>query len=247
MSPEFWFDDNAYKTTEYLGRLGALVPSKISGQGSSEMAWKSFKHGKAGQHFNCSHVKNSKKSSIALTHSAEKALSHCLAATMAREVWEDKDFEFLKLDDNCYVCEIVNSATTYTTVRSFHAWKEEWDFDPEHFRKEDPIHEAHLTRKCGVFKWLDPDYANTTITACPDKMVFYRGDGPKHYVLIGMKPEYDRGKPENVQPNAYETWEVEVDLYGQIVEYYEHSDDLTVFTKDNMIILGRSHFDVINY
>ena len=83
--------------------------------------------------------------------------------------------------------------TTSTSVRSFHEWKEEWEFEPEPFRKEDSIHEACLIMKYGGLKCLDPDNANVTIAACPDKMVFYRGDEPKYYVLIGMKAEYNRG------------------------------------------------------
>ena len=77
------------------------------------------------QCFNHSNVENSKQLSIALSHCAKKALSCHLAAARTGEVWQDKDFEFLKLDEICYVCEIVNPASTSTTVRFFHAWKEE--------------------------------------------------------------------------------------------------------------------------
>ena len=125
-----WWSTYGLTRTEVLGKVACIVLSTNLGIGSAERHWKLMKKAKAGQRARISTDKCKKSSLIYGAAMQQRSRHREKELKAAGKLWEDKDFDSLKLDNLCK--EIVETATALPkeAPRIFRAWEEEWEKVP---------------------------------------------------------------------------------------------------------------------
>ncbi|KAL3798023.1 hypothetical protein ACHAW5_002626 [Stephanodiscus triporus] len=119
-------------------------------------------------------------------------------------------------------------------IRIFKAWQETWE------KKKvgpggDAVFRARLLRKYGGLKWFDQDSTPQRVfTAHPTKMQFEKVRGNNHYTVFGTLEGYDDSKSDDDLENIefWEPWEFFDDFYDAVCLYYEGSNEVKCYKKD---------------
>jgi hypothetical protein len=224
-----WHCKYSLSTTKVLGKLACLVLSKILGIGTAERNWKQVKAVKSGQRVNTGIDKTKKQVLIYANYQQMRAQASMRKLSVAGKLWEDEDFDSMKMDPFCK--EIKDSLQATETpeqaVRVLRLWQERWELE-----KVGPqgnlILEARLTKKYRGLKFLDIDENNRVMTV--HKMIFQKQRGNNAYhVFATMDGFNDQLKDENDENDAYwQPWEVNEDLFHCMQLYYKDA------TSDNV-------------
>jgi hypothetical protein len=224
-----WHYKYSLSTTKVLGKLACLVLSKILGIGTAERNWKQVKAVKSGQRVNTGINKTAKQVLIYAHYQQMRAQASMRKLSVAGKLWEDADFDSMKMDPFCQ--EIKDSLQAEETpeqpVRVLRLWKERWELD-----KLGPqgnlILEARLTKKYRGLKFLDIDDNNKVLTV--HKMIFQKQRGNNAYLVFATMDGFnDKLKDGNDANDAYwEPWEVNEDLFDCMRLYYKDA------TADNV-------------
>ena len=114
--------------TRCFGPLACLVTSKIGGSGTCERNWKQYKQAKTGKRNRLQDKKVKKQVAIYGRYQHIKGMMRIKKLATAHEVWEEADFDTLKLDMHC--SEITESVRldedNNKGSRIFCAWEETW-------------------------------------------------------------------------------------------------------------------------
>lgn len=225
-----WWNAFGRSRTKVLGAMACLVVSKNLGIGSAERHWKLVKGTKKGQRARLGEEKAKK---CALVHGAsmqQRARHKLEKLSIAGKLWDDDDFDSLKLDIHCQeITEAANAVTTKKT-RIFRCWEEEWE-KAKVGPNGDALLEARLVRKYAGIKWLDPDNGYRVCEAHPDEMFFEKKRGNNQYLVFATYHGFVIGKNVKEQEDKYDNWEKNDELYELIREYYKDSKEVKVYLK----------------
>ena len=150
--------------------------------------------------------------------------------TKAQKLWNEKDFESLKLNSLCLELGVEAQVTKNSEHRIFRAWEETWEkrmIGP----RGDKVQEARLLRKYGGIKWLNPD-RNMVFTARTDMMYFEKKRGDNQYHILGVADGYDLNVDQCKQPGLWDWWPRVDDFYGMVTDYYKDSSSVTCYQED---------------
>ncbi len=94
---------------------------------------------------------------------------------------------------------------------------------------------VRLLRKYGGLKWFDQDSTPQHVfTAHPTKMQFKKVWGNNQYTVFVMLEGYSDSKLDDDQENSefWEPWEFFDDFYDSVCLYYEGSNEVKCYKKD---------------
>jgi len=232
-----WHFKYSYQQTKVLGKLACLVLSKILGIGTAERNWKQVKAVKSGQRVNTSIDKTRKQVLIYAQYQQMRAQARAMKLSAAGKLWEDKDFEGLKMDAYCKEIQMSleeEVAEPEEPVRILRLWKEKWEL-----KKIGPqgnqLLEARLMSKYGGLKFCDIDEGNRVMTVI--KMVFVKQRGKNAYHAFATLPGYDPtiGDHDKANDPYWQPWEINEDFHDFMWTSYEmeegKGDNVKVFNK----------------
>jgi hypothetical protein len=217
-----WHYKYSLPTTKVLGKLACLVLSKILGIGTAERNWKQVKAVKSGQRINTGIDKTKKQVLIYAQYQQTRAQALMRKLSMAGKLWEDADFDSMKMDPFCQ--EIKDSLHATETpeqpVRVLRLWQERWELKKVG-PQGDSILEARLSKKYRGLKLFDINENNRVMTV--HKMVFQKKRGNNAYhVFATMDGFNDQLKDDDEANDAYwQPWEVNEDLFDCMRLYYK--------------------------
>ena len=151
--------------------------------------------------------------------------------TKVQKLWNEKDFESLKLNSFCLELGVETQVEKDKVHRNFRAWEERWEkktIGP----KGDVVQEARLLRKYGGIKWFNPD-RNMVFTARTDMMYFEKKRGDNQYHIFGVADGYDLKVDRDKQPGLLDWWPRVEDFYGMVTDYYKDSYSVTCYQEDD--------------
>ena len=166
--------------------------------------------------------------SIVGHHCANKARRRRERESRAGRIWNDADFECLKLSKFGIDVEVLSGAVKAKKI--FRNWKERWESIET--KKKDAILENNLVAKYGGIKWLD-EVNDCVVTAHPKIMYWKKErkkkDGSNHngYYILACADGYDMNKsPEDNDSDLWEFWDRDEEFYNLVSQYYgQHPDD----------------------
>ena len=219
-----WHFKYSYQQTKVLGKLACLVLSKILGIGTAERNWKQVKAVKSGQRVNTSIDKTKKQVLIYAHYQQMRAQARAMKLSAAGKLWDDKDFEGLKMDVFCkeihMSLEDEEVGEPEEPLRILRLWQERWEL-----KKIGPqgnqLLEARLMNKYGGLKLCDIDEGNRVMTVT--KIVFEKQRGKNAYNAFTTLPGYDPTIGDNEEANDpyWQVWEINEDLHDCMRTYYE--------------------------
>jgi hypothetical protein len=233
-----WHFKYSYQQTKVMGKLACLVLSKILGIGTAERNWKQVKAVKSGQRVNTSIDKTRKQVLIYAQYQQMRAQAQAMTLSAAGRLWDDKDFEGLKMDVFCKEIQMSlvdeKVGEPEEPVRILRLWKEQWEL-----KKIGPqgnqLLEARLMNKYGGLKLCDIDEGNRVMTVT--KIIFEKQRGKNAYHVFTTLPGYDPAIGDNEEANDpyWQQWEINEDLHDCMRTYYETEegkrDNGKVFNK----------------
>lgn len=226
-----WHKTYSLSRTTVLGKLACLVVSKNLGIGSAERHWKIVKLSKTGQRARLG-VQKAKKSALVYGAAMQQRSRHREnRLRIAGKLWEDEDFQTLKLDFYCG--EIVAAAQSLPSapVRIFRAWEEEWEKVPVGPGGDERL-EARLVFKYRGLRWLDRDEGFRLVMSHPEKMFFDKKRGNNKYMIFATYEGFDNDKPLEEQGDYYDGWQkTQRDFYEEVVEYYKDIPEVKCYEK----------------
>ena len=104
--------------------------SKILGIGTAERNWKQVKAVKSGQRVNTSIDKTRKQVLIYAQYQQMRVQAQAMKLSAAGKLWEDEDFEGLKMDAFCKEIQMSleeEVGEPEEPVRILRLWKEQWE------------------------------------------------------------------------------------------------------------------------
>jgi hypothetical protein len=213
------------------------VLSKILGIGTAEQNWKQVKAVKSGQRVNTSIDKTRKQVLIYAQYQQMCAQARAMKLSAAGKLWEDKDFEGLKMDAFCKEIQMSleeEVGEPEEPVQILRLWKEQWEL-----KKIGPqgnqLLKARLMSKYGGLKFCDIDEGKRVMTVT--KMVFVKQRGNNAYHAFATLPGYDPtfGDHDKANDPYWQPWEINEDLHDCMRTYYEteegKGDNVKVFNK----------------
>ena len=121
-----WHQKYSLMVTKVLGQLACRVLSKILGIGTAERNWKQVKAVKLGQRVNTTMDKPTKQVLIYAQHQQARAHAKMNNRATAGTLWDDGDFESMKMDLYCKDLKETVEAKTIPT-RHVRLWMEGWE------------------------------------------------------------------------------------------------------------------------
>ncbi|KAL7532944.1 hypothetical protein ACHAWF_009154 [Thalassiosira exigua] len=226
-----WHRTYSLRATKVLGKLACLVTSKILGTGSAERHFKLIKGIKKGPQVNTSTKKCKMKALIYGNYSQMKAVARRTKRGDAGKLWDDQDFECMKMDTFCgEMLEKVGASKQAPSDvnKVLRAWEENWE------KKKigpggDEILEARLIRKYEGLQWLDPDNGYTRRTSHPNQMYFNKARGQNKYYIIGAFDGFDFNKDYKDQSNKFDVWEANDVFFNQVTEFYAKIGEVKMY------------------
>ena len=226
-----WHKTYSLGRTKVLGRLACLVCSKNLGIGQAERQWKIMKLGKSGQRARMGTQKN-KKSSLIYGAAMQQRSNHDKHRLhIAGKLWQDEDFDTLKLNFHCG--EIVQAAQALPSapVRIFKAWEEEWEKVQVGPGGDDRL-QARLVNKYAGLRWLDREFDFCLVVAHLSKMFFEKKRGANKYMIFATYPGYDLSKSPDEQTDKFDGWmKTQADFYEEVVEYYKDIPEVKCYKE----------------
>ena len=226
-----WHKTYSLTRTEVLGKLACLTTSKNLGIGSAERHWKIVKATKAGQRARLGTEKAKKSALIYGAAMQQRSRHRENKLRIAGKLWEDDDFETLKLDFYCE--EIVQAAVTLpqAPARIFRAWEEGWEKVTVGPGGDDRL-EARLVAKYGGLRWLDRDNGFRLCVAHPSSMFFEKRRGNNKYLIFATYARYDLDKPLEQQKDKFDGWpKTNIDFYDEVVDYYKDIPEVKCYEE----------------
>ena len=217
--------------TTCFGRLACLTTSKVGGSGTCERNWKQLKQAQTGKRNKLEVEKARKQVVIYGRHQNIKAEARTRNLTKAQKLWNEKDFESLRLNSFCLELGVETQVAKNKVNRNFRAWEETWEnkiIGP----KGEKVQEARLLRKYGGLTWLNPD-RNMVFTARTDMMHFEKKRGDNQYYIFGVADGYDLKVDQDKQPGLCDWWPRVADFYGMVTDYYKDSCSVTCYQEDD--------------
>lgn len=92
-----WHQRYSLLFTDYLGKLGCIVCSKMTGIGEAERMWKENKKTRGGQRCRLSTDKTKKQATISAAHSMNKSKARNASAKRQGKLMDDEDFKAMKM------------------------------------------------------------------------------------------------------------------------------------------------------
>jgi len=223
-----WHHRYSLRDTKVLGKLACLVLSKPVGNGASERSWKKVKHNKSKYRARTLPKRAKKQATIAGIHCAQKLEVELAAKEKKGELWEDKDFVTMHLDQYCLpIDELTSEEAMKQKTRIFCAWKESWE-DKGLPSSGDPVIEARMLRKYAGLQWYDID-KDKMFVSHSDRMEIKKTRGkPTMYNIFAHTNEYDEDVNDDDQIDQFEIWEKTEDFFEMITEYYVKNKNLGV-------------------
>jgi len=224
-----WHQKYSLQSTKVLGKLACLVLSKILGIGTAERNWKQVKAVKSGQRTNTGMEKTKKQVLIYAQYQQARAQARIKKLSVAGKLWEDEDFESMKMDEYCREirdslnddnsAEDTLAPATVAPVRILRLWRETWE-KKKIGPKGDQILEARLMAKYGDLKLIDVD-SNKTYTI--DRMHFEKKRGKNTYFACAITEGFNRELPLDHESNFafYDNWEINDDFFDCLRAYYD--------------------------
>ena len=219
-----WHYNYSLKGTDVLGKLACLVCSKIVGIGAAERKWKEVKRVKTAQRNRLGAEKTAKLTLLVGTNCSRKADARRERMARAGRLWNDDDFETMKLEQFGIDVDVLSGAKK--PKRIFRAWMEDWESPDAEKGKFCKIHETRLVQKYMGLKWLDADNNNVLTTAHTERVCHYTKGPYKGYWIVGTREGFDMSA--DVDENDDETYDVfarGTDFYSSIVDYYKENKD----------------------
>jgi hypothetical protein len=199
-----WHFKYSYPQTKVLGKLACLVLSKILGIGTAERNWKQVMAMKSGQHVNTAIDKTRKQVLVYVQYQQMRVQSRAMTLSSAGKLWEDEDFEGMKMDAFCKEIQmsLEEEVKENEPVQILRLWKERWE-QKKVGPQGNQLLEARLMNRYGGLKFCDIDRDNRVITG--HKMVFFKQRGNNSYHVFATLPGYDPNIGDHDKPN-YPYW-----------------------------------------
>lgn len=208
--------------TKVLKKLAMRSCSKILGIGSAERSWKKIKKNKGGDRSHLSTNKAKMQATIAGIHCAENNDRDRAKKLRAGVIWDDDDFETLRLDPYCLPLDVApDDEVTRRTTRIFRAWIENWE--DECGPNGCPILEQHILRKYGGLKFVDPD-GGKKFTVHEHRSSFQKERGANRYELFCTVDGFDDSIDDDDQNELWEPWCRDL-VIEEIVKFYKKNDN----------------------
>jgi hypothetical protein len=213
-----WHQKYGKTESNWLGKLGCRVTSKINGIGNAERNWGKVKFLKSGQRAHMSADMISKQATIFGSASSERARNSAKSEERFLK-WEEDDLDSLGLTKYGVDEKTLESLLDASAPRVYQCWTEEWEEACIRPKERDAEKEARLLQKYGALQFMDGE---TKFTIHAKKMSWTKERGNKRYCAMGCKPLYEETGENN---DEYETFDIDNDLHGLIYEYYSKNPD----------------------
>ena len=224
-----WHFKYSLPVTKVLGKLACLVLSKILGIGTAERNWKQVKAVKSGQRVNTGMDKAKKQVLIYAHYQQMRAQASMRKLSAAGKLWEDADFDLMKMDLFCREIKdsLAAKETTVQQVRVLRLWQEKWEQE-KLGPQGNSILEARLTKKYQGLKFFDIDNDNKVMTV--HKMVFSKRRGNNAYNVFATMDGFNcqLNDLHDANDSYWQPWEVNEDLFDCMRAYYVSN------TEDNV-------------
>jgi len=213
-----WHQKYSLTCTKVLGQLACLVLSKILGIGTAERNSKQVKAVKSGQRVNTTMDKTMKQVLIYAQYQQARAQAKISNRATAGKLWEESDFESMKMD---ILCKDIQEALQAEVIPTRHVrlWRENWE---NHVKgtNEDARLSERLMKKYGNLKLYDRDYGNRLLTC--HKPYFQKKRGANRYCIFAVMEGYDPNKDDMEEGNyeLWSLWDLDEALYDCIRDYY---------------------------
>ena len=184
---------------------------------------------KSGQQVNTGMDKTKKQVLIYAHYQQMRAQASMRKLSAAGTLWEDADFDSMKMDPFCR--EIKDSLeakeSTVQQVRVLRLWQEKWEQE-KLGPKGNSILEARLTKKYQGLKFLDIDNDNKVMTV--HKMIFWKRRGNSAYNVFATMDgfNFQLNDLHDANDSYWQPWEVNEDLFDCMRVYYINN------TEDNV-------------
>jgi hypothetical protein len=224
-----------------LGRLACIVQSKILGIGSAERNWKQVKKIKRGDRARTGIDKTAKQELIYAQSQMLRAKLRKTSLSCAGKLWEDSDFDCMKMDEYCRDLQVdasaalQNDAVECVRIRNVKLWQERWEVPKRYMGKGRTQLEARLEKKYVGLKLreMEGDWRVFTIDmidlhGCRDKVYRF------HAVTKSYNEDLDDRDDENC--DKFEFYAFSAKTYLCIAEYYKdhpNEDGVRIFTTDD--------------
>ena len=233
-----WHQKYSLPVTKVLGRLACLVLSKILGIGTAERNWKQVKAVKSGQRVNTMMNKTTKQVLVYAQYQQARAQAKINNRATAGKLWEDGDFESMKMDIYCKdIQEALQAEVATIPTRHVRLWRESWE---DHVKGpvEDEKLKERLLQKYGGLKLYDKDDENRLLTC--HKPYFQKKRGDNRYCIFAVMEGYDPMKDDMDEGNyeLWSLWELDEALYDCVQDYYQANpgeDSVVLYEKDTGI------------
>jgi len=216
-----WHFKYSLPVTKVLGKLACLVLSKILGIGTAERNWKQVKAVKSGQRVNTGMDKTKKQVLIYAHYQQMRAQASMRKLSAAGKLWEDADFDSMKMDLFCREIKdsLAAKETTVQQVRVLRLWQEKWEQE-KLGPQGNSILEARLTKKYQGLKFFDIDNDNKVMTV--HKMVFSKRRGNNAYNVFATMDGFNcqLNDLHDANDSYWQPWEVNEDLFDCMRAYY---------------------------
>jgi hypothetical protein len=236
-----WHKKYSLDCTDVLGRLACIVQSKILGIGSAERNWKQVKKIKRGDRARTGIDKTAKQELIYAQSQMLRAKLRKTSLSCAGKLWEDSDFDCMKMDEYCRDLQVdasaalQNDAVECVRIRNVKLWQERWEVPKRYMGKGRTQLEARLEKKYVGLKLreMEGDWRVFTIDmidlhGCRDKVYRF------HAVTKSYNEDLDDRDDENC--DKFEFYAFSAKTYLCIAEYYKdhpNEDGVRIFTTDD--------------
>jgi hypothetical protein len=229
-----WHQKYSLTVTKVLGQLACLVLSKILGIGTAERNWKQVKAVKSGQRVNTTMDKTMKQVLIYAQYQQARAHAKTNNRATAGKLWDEGDFESMKMD---LYCKDLKETVAEETIPTRHVrlWMEGWESHVKGSQEDVRLRER-LMQKYENLKLYDKDNDNQLLTC--HRAYFQKKRGANRYCIFAVMEGYDPNK-DDLDEGNYEfwtLWELDEALYDCIRDYYTANpgeDSVVMYEKDN--------------
>ena len=146
--------DSLGNRTVCFGKLACVVTSKPGDGGTCERNWKQYKQAKSGKRNKMTDEKTKKQVTVYGRNMLAKSQLRAARLATAHKLWDEGDFETLKLDHLGRETTSQVKKNSNKPSRIFRAWEESWE-KVKLGSKGDRLLEERLCRKYGGLQWVD--------------------------------------------------------------------------------------------
>jgi hypothetical protein len=193
----------------------------------AERNWKQVKAVKLGQRVNTTMDKTMKQVLVYAQYQQAWAQANINNRATAGKLWDDGDFETMKMDLYCKDIQEDLQAEAIP-MRHVRLWRECWEVHVNGPNKDARLKEC-LMQKYGVLKLYDSDFNNRLLTC--HKPYFQKRRGANRYCIFAVMEGYNPNK-DDMEEGNYELWmlwDLDEALYDCIQDYYKPTKERIVW------------------